>query len=151
MDRRLLTVALIALCPAWAFADLSIRSNLKTGEEVYRGACVACHETGVAHAPRLGDKAQWAPLIGEGQPVLTAHAWVGVRAMPPRGGDPELTLVEFSRAVAWMAGQSGGDWKEPDVATMRKILKEADRRLDKLIREARSMKKELQQLGAGAR
>jgi len=47
---------------------------------------MACHTSGVAGAPKLGDKAKWAPLIKEGQTILTAHGYVGIRAMPAKGG-----------------------------------------------------------------
>ncbi|HWA38128.1 MAG TPA: cytochrome c5 family protein, partial [Burkholderiales bacterium] len=73
-----------------------------------------------------------APLIEEGQPVLTAHAWVGVRAMPPRGGDATLTLEEVSRAVAYLARSSGGKWPDPDRAMLAKIRAEEKKRLEHL-------------------
>ena len=50
-----------------------------SGEEVYREVCAACHAAKFDKAPQLGDRKAWAPLIKEGQHVLTAHAWVGVR------------------------------------------------------------------------
>jgi cytochrome c5 len=147
----LLVVAALVLPALPAQAQLTISPNLKSGEQVYKEICSACHETGVAHAPRFQDKEAWAPLIAEGQHVLTGHAWVGVRAMPARGGNPDLKLVEFARGVAWMANHSGADWKEPDVAMMRKILKEAEGRLDVAIRDAQAMKKELHRLRATTR
>ena len=82
---------------------------------------------------------------------LSGHAWVGVRAMPPKGGNPDLKLVEFARGVAWMANHAGADWKDPDVAMMRKILKETDGRLDVAIRDAQAMKKEIRRLSATKR
>lgn len=118
--------------------------GLRTGEQVYKETCIACHETGVARAPRIGDKAAWAPLIEEGQPMLTGHAWVGVRAMPPKGGNPDLSLVEFAGGVAYMANRSGADWKAPDASMTSRILREAERRLDLSIREAEAMKRDLQ-------
>ena len=110
-------------------AQNQTQQALKTGEQVYNHACVACHSTGVASAPKLGDQKAWAPLIAEGQDVLTAHAWVGVRAMPAQGGAPDLSMIEFARGVAWIASQSGGDWKAPDADMMEKIRKEAKARL----------------------
>jgi cytochrome c5 len=130
----------------FAHAELAIDKNLKSGEQVYGQVCIACHETGVAHAPKFKDNVAWAPLISEGQAVLTSHAWVGVRAMPAKGGNPDLHLVEFSRAVAYMASNSGGDWQEPDASMMKQIMKETENRLDKSIREAQAMKKELHNL-----
>lgn len=112
-----------------AIAQTNTEKTLKTGEQVYNHACIACHSTGVASAPKLGDKKAWAPLIAEGQYVLTAHAWVGVRAMPPQGGAPDLSMEEFARGVAWIASQSGGDWKAPDTELMKQIRQEAAARL----------------------
>lgn len=71
----------------------------KSGEEVYKEVCFACHATGVQNAPKFGDRAAWSPLFKEGQHVVTAHGWVGQRAMPPRGGKTDLSLEEFGRAV----------------------------------------------------
>ena len=149
MTLRPLYAALVLLAAGPTLAQISISPNLRSGEQVYRQVCVACHETGVAHAPKFKDAQAWAPLIQEGQAVLTGHAWVGVRAMPAQGGDPKLTLVEFSRAVAYMASQAGGDWKDPDVAMMRRIIGEAEKRIDHSIAESRKMKQHLQQLSRG--
>jgi cytochrome c5 len=146
-----LIAASLALLALPAQAQLTISPNLKTGEQVYKETCFACHETGVAGAPKFKDKEAWAPLIAEGQHVLSGHAWVGVRAMPARGGNPDLKLVEFARGVAYMARNGGGDWQDPDVALMRKIMKEAEGRLDVAIRDAQAMKKELHRLRATTR
>jgi cytochrome c5 len=85
----------------------------KSGEEVYKAVCAACHGTGAANAPKTGDKAAWAPLIKEGFDTLVKDAINGVRAMPPRGGNPDLSDVEVARAVAYLANQAGANWKEP--------------------------------------
>src|SRR5262245_1547856 len=60
--------------------------TLKTGEQVYRAVCTACHATGIAKAPKLGDRRDWAPRIREGQKALVQVALKGEGAMPPRGG-----------------------------------------------------------------
>ena len=106
---------------AWAQAP-------KSGENVYKETCGVCHAAGVANAPKFGDKAAWGPLIAEGQHVVTAHAWVGVRAMPPRGGNMDLALDEFARAAAFMARAAGGNWPDPDARMLVRIRAEADRR-----------------------
>ena len=102
-----------------------------TGAAVYKEICSHCHETGVAGAPRRGNADDWKELIAEGQHIVTAHGWVGVRAMPPRGGHAELALEEFARAVAHMANASGASWKDPtgDAMLLGRIRsEEADRR-----------------------
>ena len=96
-----------------------------------------------AHAER--------PLLEEGQHVLTGHAWVGVRAMPARGGNADLSLTDFARAVAFMARASGADWQDPDHKLLLKIVKEADKRLVQSIREQQSMQRELHQIAKKAK
>lgn len=104
---------------------------LRTGEQVYRTVCMACHATGVDKAPILGDRKAWAPLIREGQHELTGHAWVGIRKMPPRGGASDLSLEEFGSAVAYMARAAGGTWTDPDAAMLERIRKVEAKRLKK--------------------
>ncbi len=139
----LFTLAL-SLAPSIGAAESDFTKAPKTGEQVYQQFCVACHATAVAGAPKLGDKGAWAPLIEEGQHILTAHAWVGVRAMPAQGGAPDLSLNEFADAVAWMARASGGDWQTPDAAMMARIRHEAAERLEKEIKEKKALRKKLE-------
>lgn len=88
--------------------------EIRAGKAVYESVCAACHATGVLNAPKFGDKKAWAKLIAEGQTELTAEAIKGVRQMPPRGGNPDLSDIEFARAVAYLANQAGANWKEPE-------------------------------------
>jgi len=88
----------------------------KSGEEIYKAVCMACHAAGVLNAPKLGDKAAWAKLIAEGVDTITADAIKGIRAMPARGGNPDLSDLDMRRAVIYMANQAGANWKEPEVA-----------------------------------
>lgn len=98
------------------------------GEGTYKQVCAACHNSGVLKAPKLGDQKQWAPLIAEGQVILTAHAYVGVRGMPAKGGKPDLSIEGFSDAVAYMANKAGGNWKSPDAKTLAAINQEIESR-----------------------
>jgi len=97
-----------------AISEAGASGGEKSGKQVYETVCAACHATGVLNAPKFGDKAAWAKLIAEGQETLTANAMKGVRQMPPRGGSPDLSDVEFARAVAYMANAAGADWKAPE-------------------------------------
>ena len=85
----------------------------KSGKEIVEGVCSACHATGALNAPKIGDKAAWAPHLGPGLEHLTQNAIKGVRQMPPRGGSPDLSDVEIARAVAYMGNQSGASFREP--------------------------------------
>lgn len=127
---RFATGAVMAL--AFTLGGAANAQALKSGEQVYKEVCAACHVAGVANAPKFGDKKAWAPLIAEGQAVLTAHAWVGVRGMPARGGNPNLSLEEFSRAAAYMARAAGGSWKDPDAKMLSSIQAEEKKRIAEL-------------------
>jgi cytochrome c5 len=85
----------------------------RSGEEVVKAVCAACHATGAANAPKIGDKAAWAKLVKEPLDTLVKDAIKGIRAMPPRGGAPDLSDLELTRAIVFMANQSGGKFKEP--------------------------------------
>ena len=86
--------------------------QLKSGEEVFKAQCTACHAAGVAGAPKLGDKAAWGPRIATGFEALVQSAVKGKGAMPPQaGGDMDET--EIARAVAYMANSAGAKFAEP--------------------------------------
>ena len=136
----ILAAWIMACAPSWSQAP-----NLSAGEKTYQRVCIACHAMGVANAPKVGDMQARKPLIAEGQATLSAHGWVGVRAMPPQGGDPKLGLEEFARAVAWMARHSGGNWSDPDAATLKAMRKEARERLQKDIAARQKLLKGLGQ------
>lgn len=109
-----------------ATASASFAAIADPGESTYKQVCAACHSSGVLNAPKFGDKAKWAPLIAEGQVTLTAHAYFGVRGMPPKGGNPNLSIEGFSDAVAYMANKAGGNWKSPDPKMLAAINKEIE-------------------------
>jgi cytochrome c5 len=71
------------------------------GETLYKQACFACHATGAANAPKLGDKAAWAPRVAQGLPTLVQHAISGKGAMPPKGGS-SASDAEIRAAVEYM-------------------------------------------------
>jgi cytochrome c5 len=81
------------------------------GEEVFKSTCAACHQTGVAGAPKVGNKADWGPRIKEGLNELVKDAVNGVRAMPPKGGNASLSDAEGARAVVNMANPAGAMFK----------------------------------------
>ena len=58
----------------------------KTPDQLYQGACLACHTTGAAGAPKIGDAAAWSERLGKGVDGLTTSAIAGIGAMPARGG-----------------------------------------------------------------
>ncbi len=83
----------------------------KAGDVVYTEVCAACHGTGALNAPKFGDKAAWGKRNALGFDTLVKNAINGVRTMPARGGNPELSDIEMSRAVAHMANAGGASFK----------------------------------------
>ena len=88
----LLTVPLSA-----AFAD---------GKTVFDTTCKMCHATGLAGAPKLGDKADWGARSKQGINTLVQHAINGFKGakgfMPPKGGNPALSDADIKAAVQYM-------------------------------------------------
>ncbi len=84
-----------------------------TGEQVFNAVCTACHTPGALGAPKFGNKGDWGPRIKQGYPTLISHAENGIRQMPARGGNPDLTDLEIMRAVAYMADAGGAKFTPP--------------------------------------
>ncbi|HEY4319469.1 MAG TPA: c-type cytochrome [Herbaspirillum sp.] len=98
----------------FTFRDANAPKQLMTGEQVYTSTCVACHGTGAAGAPKVGDAGAWGKRISEGFDTLVSHAIKGFNAMPAKGGNPDLDDIEVARTVAYMANQAGAKFKAPD-------------------------------------
>ena len=78
----------------------------KSGEEIYNGSCMACHATGAAGAPKLGDAAVWAPRIATGIDAMLAIAIKGKGAMPPKGLCMACSDEELKGAIEYMVSKS---------------------------------------------
>jgi len=98
-------------------AEASGPKGMLTGEQVYGQVCKTCHETGLAGAPKIGDKAGWSARIAQGEALVSQHAIAGYQGkagvMPAKGGNADLTDNEVRRAVAYMANKAGATWTEP--------------------------------------
>jgi cytochrome c5 len=98
----------VTLCSGNAFA--ADKYNAAAGKATYDTSCAACHKDGVMGAPKLGDKAAWAPRIAQGIDVMVKKSITGFKGakgmMAPKGGNPKLTDAQVGNAVAYMVGQS---------------------------------------------
>ncbi|MET0981061.1 MAG: c-type cytochrome, partial [Telluria sp.] len=95
--------------------DANAPKVLQAGDAVYTAVCAACHTSGAAGAPKTGVAGDWSARLSQGYDTLVKHAIEGIRAMPAKGGNPDLDNVEVERAVVYMANQSGAKFKEPAV------------------------------------
>lgn len=110
-----LTAELIQPVARIELQKVTVAAGNRTGEEIYKGICAACHDAGLLDAPRIGEAGDWTDRIAMGQDDLTASAIAGKGAMPPRGGGGDLTDTEMTRVVAYMVNLSGGSFTEPPV------------------------------------
>jgi len=89
-----------------AAAGPKVAQDNDRGKKVFDTTCMVCHGTGVAGAPKFGDKSLWAPRIAQGKETLYLHALNGFTGksgvMPPRGGNTTLTDSDVKAAVDYM-------------------------------------------------
>jgi len=91
------------------FASLFMAASgaaIADGAATFQKACAACHMTGAAGAPKLEDKAAWAPRIAQGKDALYTSALKGKGAMPPKGGQIQLSDDEIKAAVDYIVSQA---------------------------------------------
>jgi len=96
-----------AVAPATAApAAEAAPTTADAGKATYDTACFACHGTGAAGAPILGNKEAWASRVSKGVDTLYSHAINGFNAMPPKGGSTSLSDEQVKAVVDYMVGQS---------------------------------------------
>ncbi len=110
------TLARIKPFATLAALDANAPKVEKSGQEVYDAVCTSCHAAGALGAPKFENKGDWGPRIAQGYDTLIKHALEGIRQMPARGGDPDLSDTEVARAVAYMANAAGAKFKAPEAA-----------------------------------
>ena len=91
-------------------------AGTRSAADIVKNTCSACHATGAANAPKLGDSAAWAPRIKTGVNALVQSVIKGKGAMPPKAGDASLTEIEIHNAVVLIANQAGAKFKEKPAA-----------------------------------
>jgi cytochrome c5 len=84
----------------------------RSGEDVYKAQCSACHATGAAGSPKFGDAGAWGARIGKGYDALLTSALKGKGAMGPQSGG-DFEDFEIGRGVVYMANAGGGKFTEP--------------------------------------
>ena len=93
-------------CGEAAAASETASSGPRSGSEVYDAVCMACHTTGAAGAPVIGDAGAWAPRVDQGMETLISHAINGFNAMPAKGGCASCPDEEIAAAVEHIVAES---------------------------------------------
>ena len=93
----------LVIAPVTTAGGAVVAVTYKDGAEVYEGACKACHEAGLAGAPKTGDAAAWGPRVAKGKAMLYDHAIKGFTGqtgvMPAKGGRTDLSDDLIKQAV----------------------------------------------------
>ncbi len=87
-------------------AEAAAPVTADAGKATYTTACFACHGTGAAGAPILGNKDAWASRVSQGAETLYSHAINGFKGMPPKGGAVSLSDEQIKVVVDYMVEQS---------------------------------------------
>jgi cytochrome c5 len=91
-----------SLAMAIALFAVAGTSSAREGKEIYDTKCFTCHAAGVAGAPKLGDKAAWAPRIETGMDAMMVTVIKGKGAMPPKGTCMDCTDDELKATTQYM-------------------------------------------------
>ena len=86
-------------------ASAAADNSSKTPEQLYQGACLACHTTGAAGAPKIGDAAAWTERMAKGLDAMVSSAIGGIGAMPPRGGS-QYDDAQIRQAIEYILENS---------------------------------------------
>jgi len=97
--------ALLALTAAAMLTPVSAMAE-RDGATIYNTKCLACHMTGVAGAPKIGDAAAWAERMKPGMDAVLASAKKGKGAMPPMGTCMDCSDAELTAAIQHIVDNS---------------------------------------------
>lgn len=98
--------AIVPEAPAAAATAAAAPAAARSGQEIYQATCFACHGTGAAGAPKVGDAAAWGPRIATGMDALMNTALNGKGAMPPRGTCGDCSDDDLKAAIEYMVENS---------------------------------------------
>jgi len=99
MITTVVAAALIVALPLLSAAE-------RTGENIYKTKCFACHDSGAGGAPKIGDAAAWKTRNKAGVDALAAAVRKGAGIMPPMGGCGDCTDAELKAAIRHMMDKS---------------------------------------------
>ena len=109
------TKALTLALAAWMVAGAAHAQSERTGEQIVKQQCSTCHQAGVDGAPRIDDRAAWAPRMKRGVDATVRSAIRGHGKMPARGGMADLTDSELRAAILYMFSPGSASATKPAV------------------------------------
>lgn len=70
--------------------------------ELYTSVCMACHDAGVAQAPKLGNQTEWSTRADKGEAALMRSIIQGKEAMPVKGTALHATDEELREVLHYI-------------------------------------------------
>jgi cytochrome c5 len=117
MLKKVLSAVAVLAAGAMLMADLArAQTRERSGEEVVKSQCIKCHGSGADGAPRIDDRAAWAPRLKQGLDATVRSAIRGHGKMPARGGIADVTDTELRAAILYMFYPAGASLKPRDAA-----------------------------------
>ena len=90
--------------------SISTGTVTRDGAQVFDQSCAACHVSGIAGAPKLGDQMQWKTRLAKGTQVLYGNTLNGISSsigvMPAKGGNASLSDAEVKAAVDYIVAKA---------------------------------------------
>ena len=87
-------------------APTTASSGPREPADIYNTYCTACHASGVAGAPVMGDVAVWDERMSKGIETVYENAINGITAMPAKGTCSDCSDDEIKAVVDYMLEES---------------------------------------------
>lgn len=100
------TATMDSIATSAATVSATTETDHSAGEAIYKNSCFACHDSGVANSPKIGDKVAWTARIAMGDDTLYKSAIKGKGAMPAKGGNTSISDADVKAAVDYMTANS---------------------------------------------
>ena len=96
---RIAPVGHVVMAGQVVTAMVSAGGTGRSGSDIYGTNCMACHTSGIAGAPMMGDSVAWAERLEQGIETVYANAINGIRGMPMRGTCMDCSDDEVIAAI----------------------------------------------------
>ena len=117
MLKKMLSAVAVVVAGALLIADLAqAQTRERSGEDVVKAQCIKCHGSGADGAPRIDDRAAWAPRLKQGLDATVRSAMRGHGKMPARGGIADVSDTELRAAILYMFYPAGASLKPREAA-----------------------------------
>lgn len=107
IEARIAPIGKVRIASQPTFSQTLLTNNVQThlGKALFANHCILCHGSGIAGAPRLGNKKDWELRSKKKLSLLLKHVKNGYRAMPPKGACLECSSDDLKAAIHYMLNE----------------------------------------------